>query len=105
MLELAGIPALPFAVGIYLPLAVSTPIFIGGMIRWIVERRMKGSAAEDDSSPGVLLSSGYIAGGAIAGVLAAFYEGLLTKSQKSIFNVEGLCKTYHLVSCSQTKSR
>jgi OPT family oligopeptide transporter len=89
MLELAGIPALPFAVGIYLPLAVSTPIFIGGMIRWIIEWRTKDAAADSDSSPGVLLSSGYIAGGAIAGVLAAFYEGILTKDQKSLFSIQG----------------
>lgn len=89
MLELAGIPSLPFAVGIYLPLHVSTPIFIGGMMRWIVEKRTKTSAAESDASPGVLLSSGYIAGGAIAGVLAAFYEGLLSKSQKAVFSITG----------------
>lgn len=72
-LELSGIPSLPFAVGVYLPLAASTPIFAGGLIRWIVDRwhRTK-SASDDDSSPAVLLSSGYIAGGAIAAVLISF---------------------------------
>jgi putative OPT family oligopeptide transporter len=89
MLELAGIPALPFAVGIYLPLSVSTPIFIGGMVRWLVERRTKTTDAESDSSPGVLLSSGYIAGGAIAGVLATFFDALATKSQKSLVSIQG----------------
>ncbi|VTS04562.1 OPT family oligopeptide transporter [Tuwongella immobilis] len=71
-LELAGVPALPFAVGIYLPLSASTPIFIGGMIRWLVDRVRKPSSAESDSSPGVLLSSGFIAGGSIASLLYAF---------------------------------
>jgi len=69
-LELSGIPSLPFAVGVYLPLAASTPIFAGGLIRWLVDRWHRTKAdSEDDSSPAVLLSSGYIAGGAIAAVL------------------------------------
>lgn len=71
VLELAGIPSLPFAVGVYLPLAASTPIFIGGMIRWLVERRRGPvSAQESEMTPGVLLSSGFIAGGSIASMAA-----------------------------------
>jgi putative OPT family oligopeptide transporter len=72
-LELAGVPSLPFAVGVYLPIQVSVPIFLGGMIRLAVDRARKRSDAEADISPGVLLSSGYIAGGAIAGVIIAFF--------------------------------
>ncbi len=87
VLELSGIPSLPFAVGIYLPLAVSTPIFIGGMIRWLIEWRTKTSAAESDTSPGVLLSSGYIAGGAIAGVLYGFLQGIFSKDQMEMFSI------------------
>jgi OPT oligopeptide transporter protein len=72
-LELSCVPSLPFAVGVYLPLAASTPIFIGGMIRWAVDYlRGNKSGSEDDSSPAVLLSSGYIAGGAIAAVIISF---------------------------------
>lgn len=72
-LELSGVPSLPFAVGVYLPLAASTPIFAGGFIRWLVDRWHRTKAeGEDDSSPAVLLSSGYIAGGAIAAVLISF---------------------------------
>jgi len=71
-LELSGVPSLPFAVGVYLPLAASTPIFAGGAIRWFVDRRNRKASEEDDSSPAVLLSSGYIAGGAIAAVLISF---------------------------------
>jgi uncharacterized oligopeptide transporter (OPT) family protein len=72
-LELSGVASLPFAVGVYLPLAASTPIFAGGVVRWLVDRfRQKKVEADDDSSPAVLLSSGYIAGGAIAAVLISF---------------------------------
>ncbi len=71
VLELSGVPSLPFAVGVYLPLSASTPIFIGGMMRWLSDRFSRRSAAEAEMSPGVLLSSGYIAGGTIAGIIAA----------------------------------
>lgn len=72
-LELSCVPSLPFAVGVYLPLAASTPIFIGGMLRLAVDRWQGNKlGSEDDSSPAVLLSSGYIAGGAIAAVLISF---------------------------------
>ncbi len=81
VLELAGVPSLPFAVGVYLPLSASMPIFIGGVIRWFCDKLAKRSAAESDLSPGVLLSSGYIAGGTIAGIIVAFLGlGGLTKS-------------------------
>jgi putative OPT family oligopeptide transporter len=83
VLELAGIPSLAFAVGVYLPLSTSSPIFVGGMIRWLVDkytrRKFAGRSmseeqlvAEGDKSNGVLLSSGYIAGGTLAGVIFAF---------------------------------
>lgn len=78
VLELCGVPSLPFAVGVYLPLSASTPIFVGGLVRYAADRwgRREGDGprteTESDMSPGVLLSTGYIAGGAIAGVLIAF---------------------------------
>jgi hypothetical protein len=71
VLELAGIPSLPFAVGVYLPLSASTPIFVGGVARWLVEKRMARGRDEGEMSPGVLLSSGLIAGGTIAGIAGA----------------------------------
>jgi uncharacterized oligopeptide transporter (OPT) family protein len=77
VLELCGISALPFAVGVYLPLSASSPIFFGGLVRWLVEKyqSMKGielTEAEKESSPGVLYSSGLIAGGTIGGTILAF---------------------------------
>ncbi len=71
VLELAGVPSLPFAVGVYLPLQTSMPIFLGGGIRWIADK-LSSNPDDSDSSPAVLLSSGYIAGGSIAGVLIGF---------------------------------
>jgi putative OPT family oligopeptide transporter len=87
-LEMSGVPSLAFAVGVYLPLSSSSPIFIGGLVRWLgdryVRRKHRGRqlteeqlVAEGDKSPGVLLASGYIAGGAIAGILIAFMAGLM----------------------------
>lgn len=80
-LELAGVPALPFAVGVYLPLHASTPIFLGGVVRWLVDRR-RNAPDDGDTSPGVLLSSGYIAGGSIGALVAAFlaFDEALLKS-------------------------
>ncbi len=73
---LAGVPVLAFAVGVYLPLSTSMPIFVGGMVRLLVDRVKKTPPEESDSSPAVLLSSGYIAGGAIAGILVAAFAVL-----------------------------
>jgi putative OPT family oligopeptide transporter len=67
---LAGLPGLAFAVGIYLPLATLTPIFVGGVVRRIVEARREGAAPETDA--GVLAASGMIAGEGLAGVAIAF---------------------------------
>jgi hypothetical protein len=96
-LELACVPSLPFAVGVYLPLAASTPIFIGGMIRLAVDR-LRGLKAgqEDDSSPAVLLSSGYIAGGAIAAVLISFMN--FREEILKAINLESLAPTKEWVS-------
>jgi len=71
-MELCGVSALPFAVGVYLPLSSSSPIFLGGMVRYVVERfgsksRRIGPAfgigVGDESR--LVASTGYIAGGTI----------------------------------------
>ena len=67
---LMGLPGLAFAVGIYLPVATLTPIFVGGIVRHVVEARRRGPAPESDA--GVLASSGMIAGEGLAGVAIAF---------------------------------
>jgi uncharacterized oligopeptide transporter (OPT) family protein len=95
VLELSGIPSLAFAVGVYLPLSSSSPILIGGAVRWLVDRARRKElvghnltedqlAAEADKSSGVLLASGYIAGGAIAGIIIAFMAGVLERVDASL---------------------
>jgi uncharacterized oligopeptide transporter (OPT) family protein len=75
VMELVGVSSLPFAVGLYLPLSSSAPIMAGGAIRALVNRRNKATATEAEFSPGVLMSSGFIAGAAIMGVLLAALTG------------------------------
>jgi putative OPT family oligopeptide transporter len=81
---IAGLPGLAFAVGIYLPLGSLTPIFLGGIIRRMVDARRKGKPAEND--PGVLGASGMIAGEGLAGVLIAIFVAISSKSPDSGFS-------------------
>jgi putative OPT family oligopeptide transporter len=87
MLEIVGVPSLAFAVGLYLPIATSAPIFVGGLIRKAVDVYLKRKlaqknlteeeiVAETDKSHGVLMASGYIAGAAVAGILFAIFAFL-----------------------------
>jgi uncharacterized oligopeptide transporter (OPT) family protein len=89
VLEMAGIQSLAFSVGVYLPLVSTLPIAIGGMVRWAVDRRNnklpqyatlndEELQAAGDRSSGTLLASGYIAGGALAGIVIAITAGVLT---------------------------
>jgi len=94
VLEMSGIPSLAFAVGVYLPLSSSTPILVGGAVRWLVDKHTRKKlpptatadevSAEGDKSPGVLMASGYIAGGAIAGIVIAFFAGVTSGLQAKI---------------------
>jgi putative OPT family oligopeptide transporter len=73
-LELCGIHSLSFAVGSYLPIATTAPIFAGGLVRAYVEKRT-GQHEESEVSAGTLFSSGLIAGGSLAGILYAVLFG------------------------------
>jgi OPT family oligopeptide transporter len=84
MIELCGIKALAFAIGLYLPLATTLPIFLGGALKgyidWRAERK-KEQLEDGDLSKGNLFATGLIAGGALSGVIVAvlavfFYEAL-----------------------------
>jgi putative OPT family oligopeptide transporter len=67
--EVARIPSLPFAVGVYLPVSTMTPIFVGGLIRLWMERNAKDeTAAADRRERGVLLGSGFVGGEGLLGV-------------------------------------
>ncbi|HSC29939.1 MAG TPA: oligopeptide transporter, OPT family, partial [Vicinamibacterales bacterium] len=73
-LELCGIHSLSFAVGSYLPIATTAPIFAGGLVRAYVEKKT-GRAEESEVGSGTLFSSGLIAGGSLAGILYAVFYG------------------------------
>jgi putative OPT family oligopeptide transporter len=73
-LELCGIHSLSFAVGSYLPIATTAPIFAGGLVRAYVEKKT-GKAEESEVGAGTLFSSGLIAGGSLAGILYAVLFG------------------------------
>lgn len=80
VMELCGIKSLSFAIGVYLPLATTLPIFIGGAVRGLVECRQKKekkevSTEEEELSKGSLFATGLVAGGAVAGVVIAFITG------------------------------
>jgi OPT family oligopeptide transporter len=80
VMELCGIKSLSFAIGVYLPLATTLPIFIGGAIRGIVEAKQKKenrklNPEEEELGKGNLFATGLVAGGAVAGVIIAFLAG------------------------------
>lgn len=91
VMELCGIKALSFAVGVYLPLSTTLPIFIGGAIRGLIEWKQKKNKVvtnpeEEELSKGSLFATGLVAGGAIAGVLIAFMAGT-TRGEQFLDNV------------------
>lgn len=72
VMQLCGVSSLAYAVGVYLPLSTTLPIFVGGMVCKVVDKARKLSDEEAEMSPGTLMSTGLIAGGSIAGIIAAF---------------------------------
>ena len=70
VIEVLGLPILPVAIGLYLPIHLSVPIFIGGMVRWFLEQR---KASKDTLERGTLFSSGLIAGEGLVGILLAVF--------------------------------
>jgi putative OPT family oligopeptide transporter len=75
VVELCGIRSLSFAVGVYLPLSTTLPIFIGGMLKGFVDK-MQGVKEESEVSPGMLYSTGLVAGGSLTGVAIAILSGI-----------------------------
>ena len=78
------IPPLPFAVGVYLPLYTMTPVFIGGMLRHFIEKKYGGdkNAVEKGKDQGILLSSGFIAGEGLMGVVIAVIAVIISQVPK-----------------------
>lgn len=93
MVEILGLPVLPVAIGLYLPIHLSTPIFIGGLLRWFFERRKAGKTEaeqKDTIDRGVLYSSGLIAGEGLVGIALAVLAVIPYQKGKSIGDVINL---------------
>jgi len=88
-LELCGIHSLSFAVGAYLPIETTAPIFLGGLVRWWVERKT-GETSESDLGAGTLFSSGLIAGGSLAGILFAILVGAEQQGYAILSSLQGV---------------
>jgi OPT family oligopeptide transporter len=93
-IELCGLNSLSFAVGAYLPLSTTLPIFAGGAIKGIVEWRERNkvkSVEEEELGPGNLFATGLVAGGALAGVVVAILMVIPSvRDNLSTVNVEPL---------------
>ncbi len=114
-LELCGVSSLAFAVGLYVPMSASAPIFVGGVVRWLVDTstlrqaRAEASAsvadgmseaeaevqaiAKSETSSGMLLASGLIAGGSLAGVLYSFLN-FLPRETLDQMDFSGVLKSF-----------
>jgi len=69
--ELLGISSLPFAIGLYLPLSLSTPIMTGGIVAWLIRKMSRSDEYKAKNERGILFASGLVAGDALIGVVVA----------------------------------
>jgi putative OPT family oligopeptide transporter len=85
-MELCGVRSLAFAVGAYLPISTTLPIFVGGVVRWLADKKngVKEGGAEEEMGPGNLFSTGLVAGGALAGVFVAILTAKFEDQVKSL---------------------
>lgn len=100
--ELLKIPSLPFAVGVYLPVSTMTPVFIGGLLRGLFERRAKSDAeAADYRERGVLVGSGFVGGEGLLGVGIAAVAFMQNRKPEGIgtewLGTEGIAQLVGLI--------
>ncbi len=90
MVELCNIKALAFAIGLYLPLSTTLPIFIGGAVKSIIDLKKKDKSEDSELSRGNLFATGLVAGGAITGVIVAVFTVFFSEGMNSISAEHGL---------------
>lgn len=71
LLNILGVPVLAFALGMFIPLELNTPLVVGGFISWLMTRTKDADLAQRRQEKGTLIASGFIAGGALMGVVSA----------------------------------
>ncbi len=106
VVELCGVRSLPVAVGLYLPIATTFPIFVGGMVGGLVGMITK-KREEGELGPGMLYSTGLVAGGSLAGIAIAVLAGVNEGVYAKLLNfgerynlIGGLGEYADLVSCA-----
>jgi putative OPT family oligopeptide transporter len=82
MVYLAGVSPLAWAVGAYLPIGTTLPIFLGGALRWLADK-LRGEKEESEISPGMLFATGLVAGGTLTGVASSVLKVIQTKGGES----------------------
>ena len=92
VVEILGIPVLPFAVGLYLPIYLSTPMMVGGAVRWFFERK---GGNKEGIDRGVLYCSGLIAGEGLVGILLAVFA-VIKVGGTSLGDIIGSCLPFSL---------
>ena len=71
LLTVLKVPALPFALGMFIPMELNAPLVVGGLVAWAVNRHKDAAQAKANNNRGTLIASGFIAGGALMGVVSA----------------------------------
>ena len=82
MVYLCGVSPLAWAVGAYLPISTTFPIFVGGMLRWLADK-LRGDKDESELSPGMLFATGLVAGGTLTGVASSVLKAVPTSGGTS----------------------
>src|SRR6185295_2831201 len=77
-----GVSPLAWAVGAYLPIGTTFPIFVGGCLRWVAEK-LSGQKSESEVSPEILFATGLVAGGTLTGVASSVLKAVETKNGSS----------------------
>jgi hypothetical protein len=77
---LCGVSPLAWAVGVYLPISTTFPIFIGGILRWLADK-LRGESGDSEISPGMLFATGLVAGGTLTGVFSSILKAIPLKKE------------------------
>ena len=103
VVEVLGIPVLPFAIGLYLPIYLNTSIMIGGVVRWFMDSRKNVDAKlkEEQTTRGTLFCAGMIAGEGLVGILLAVFAvfGISTALSIDLGNIGGVVLMIVMIAC------
>lgn len=91
MVYMCGVSPLAWAVGAYLPIGTTLPIFVGGMLRWVADK-LRGAKDDSELSPGMLFATGLVAGGTLTGVATSVFKAVPTSDGSSdlLTDMQGL---------------